>query len=282
MTAHSSAAKEIDVKSGSGQLHDQDWTFGISEFDPSNPFLDDSALLGGLTPDWCGDFLDHSQFPLPIDRRDHSLTSHEASSDEEHGIGFSAKPQADISNNVFNSRDWSRTTSYVAEESARPRYGASTHMEQQPANNSDKTTVWHHVRNRPASPGTSSTGHYNLDHDEEEEDDGACSVASDSSLVKFTSRSSSNTRSRSRPAGTGSSAQNTRSSNSSTDHSYHNSAVSNNGVDIESSTHISGGGGGGMGGGGRGSATGRKKATEQARTVLMDWLHENKGKRRRL
>jgi len=270
MTTLSSAAKDIDVKSGSGQLQDQDWTFGISEFDPSNPFLDDSALLGGLTPDWCGDFLDHSQFSLPIDRRDHSLTSHEASSDEEHGIGFSSKPQADISNNTFNSHDWSRTASYVAQESARPRYEV---MEQQPANNNnDSKTVWHHVRHRPTPAGTSSTGHYNLDQDDEEDD--ACSVASDSSLVKFTSRSSSSTRSRSRQAET--SAQNTRSSNSSNSIGNSHNAVSSNGIDIENSAHLSGGGGGG-----RESATGRKKATEQARTVLMDWLHENKGKERR-
>ena len=267
-----SAAKDVDVKPG--QTHDQDWTFGIAEFDPSHPFLDDSALLGGLTPDWCGDFLDQSQFPLPIDRRDHSLTSHEASSDEEHGVGFSSKLQAVISSNAFISHDWSLTAS---NDSIRPRYEACPQLVDLSANN-DSSLARHHAHNRSTS-STTNTGHYNLDHDDDCDDDGEGSVASDSSLVKFTSNSSR----RSRQAGT--STQNTRSS--SNHNSHHNSNVQNPFADfrrgvsngVENSSHSRSAD---SVGGGRGSATGRKKATEQARTVLMDWLHENKGKKNKV
>ena len=199
-----------------------DWSFGFSDFDPSNPFLDDSALLGGLTPEWGDSFLEQAQFQLPSEHHDHSLTSHEASSDDD----GDNRPAVQTSN-------------------------ASSATQSHGSVSSTFQTVQPH--------------HENYEH-EQSKDAVPSSIHSSQSLLTVHGRKTiaSILASRAQTA----ERCNTRSR-----------SASNSSTSISSYLHNEDPFESGSGSlyGGRGSVTGRRKATEQARSVLMDWLHENRG-----
>lgn len=207
-----------------------DWSFGLSDFDPSNPFLDDSALLCGLTPEWGDSFLEQSQFQLPSEHREHSLTSHEASSDDEGdgrlvrgANGTADEPSHESVSSSFGVSQSSYKGNYETHEDSKDAVESCA---------SERFSGVHSNGSLPSAQGRKSI------------------AAILASRAQATERC--NTRSSS-----------ANSSSTSISSYLHNDESYESGSAVLF--------------GARGSITGRRKATEQARSVLMDWLHENRG-----
>lgn len=219
-----------------------DWSLGLSlfgDFDPNLSFLDDSALLPGFTPDWT-DYQAQNH-------HENSLTSNEASSDE-------GEPKKNPSANNLQ----------APRKRGRPR---KTHHDSTPATPATSTTS----HSQSSGRGQSQMDR-NIDDTRYIYDDTRASASPHNSVALLL-----------RNTNAGESASN----------SAHPTFLANNGpgavlmssrgtrcVTRRAAALRSGGDDGSgayLGGRGKSSVTGRKKATEEARSVLMDWINDNKG-----
>lgn len=236
-------------------LDDQnvDWSLGLSffgDFDPNISFLDDSALLPGFTPDWadCSGENPHPHFSPK--HHENSLTSHEASSDE---------GEARITGTSRNTQ--------APRKRGRPR-------KVQHASPSTTSAAVTNTPNQSRQPVSSNIDRMLDDTPYIYDDTDTGLSASPLHSVAQNTSTSTNTDEAARKA-------QLQPSLSTSGGSATLSSRSSRCVARRTVVHLSGGDNDSadyLPGRVKSSVTGRKKAPEEARSVLMDWINDNKGK----